>query len=403
MSAASRDKLILLFGLVTYGMGQSLLYVIFGPLARDIGLSEAQFGILIAASNVALVFSAPRWGRASQSMGRKPVFIIGLIGYAVGYAVLAIGLQIGLWGLLAPLPLFFLLLGARLIYGIVCGGIQPAATAYIADTTDESSRAQGMALLAASGGIGTIIGPAFGGFLAGFGAVVPMYSAAVLAVGAAIWSYVSLREPERHASSSQAIKVRFNDPRVFPYLFGWFVIFMVFTAVQVVTPFYIEDHFGVTGRDAVIRVAMIALLSMALVTLVVQIVIMQVWKLSPRVLLRVAFFIIGIDLFVLAYADSLLMLYLAYAGMGLSFAMAMPGLNAAASISVESAEQGAVAGLLGAAPTLGMVFGPILGGAVYTLAPNWPMIGGAIACVALGVYFQFVQVPEPRVMPVTGT
>jgi len=399
MSTASRDKAILLCGLVTYGMGQSLLYVIFGPLARDIGLSETQFGILIAASNMALVFSAPRWGRASQSMGRKPVFIIGLIGYAVGYAILAFGLQIGLWGLLTPLPLFLLLLGARLVYGIVCGGIQPAATAYIADTTDESSRAQGMALIAASGGIGTIIGPAFGGFLAGFGAVVPMYTASVLAVSAALWAYLKLREPERHIASAQDVRVRFTDSRVFPYLFGWFVVFMVFTAVQVVIPFYIEDHFGVTERDDVIRVAMIALLSMALVTLVVQIVVMQIWKIRPRILLRVAFFILGVDLFVLAYADSLFMLYLTFAGMGLSFAMAMPGLNAAASISVDLAEQGAVAGLLGAAPTLGMVFGPILGGAIYSVGPNWPMLAGGAACMALGVYFQFVRVPDPRTVP----
>ena len=63
---------------------------------------------------------------------------------------------------------------------MVAGGIQPAATAYMADTTDESSRAQGMALIAASGGIGTIIGPAFGALLAEITALFPMYVAAGL-------------------------------------------------------------------------------------------------------------------------------------------------------------------------------------------------------------------------------
>ncbi|MBT8440981.1 MAG: MFS transporter, partial [Gammaproteobacteria bacterium] len=87
----SRDKAILLFGLVTYGMGQSLLYVIFGPLARDLGLSEVQFGILISASNVAVVSFSPMWGRASQARGRKKIFIVGLVGYAAGYALLAFG------------------------------------------------------------------------------------------------------------------------------------------------------------------------------------------------------------------------------------------------------------------------------------------------------------------------
>lgn len=391
----SRDKTILLFGLITYGMGQSLLYVVFGPLARDIGLSEIQFGVLISASNVVLVFSAPRWGRVSQSMGRKRVFVLGLVGFAVGYAALAFGIQIGQWAWLATTPLFLLLLGARLVYGVMAGGIQPAATAYMADVTDAASRAQGMALIAVSGGIGTIIGPAFGGLLASIGAVVPMYAAAGLALVAAMVAGFKLTEPPRHASLGGGPRLKPTDARVFPYLLGWFVVFLVFTAVQVVTAFFIEDRFGVTEQAAVIRVASLALLSMALVTVVVQAVILQVWKISPRVLLRVAFLVFGIDLLLLAFAQSLVVLYLTYAGMGLSFGLAAPGLSAAASLSVAPEEQGAIAGLLAAAPTLGMVFGPALGGAVYNLAPNLPMLGGAIAAVALGIYFQFVRVPDP--------
>jgi MFS family permease len=392
----SRDKAILLFGLVTYGIGQSLLYVIFGPLARDLGLSETQFGILISASNVALVIFSPMWGRASQSVGRKKIFIIGLIGYAIGYTFLAFAIQIGLWSLLAPLPLFFLLLGARLVYGTVASAISPAATAYIADTTDAKSRAAGMALIAASGGIGTIIGPAFGGLLATIGPVVPMYAAAGTAIVAAVLAAMKLAEPERHADTDVGVKLKILDSRIFPYLLGWFVIFMVFTAVQVITAFYIEDRFGVTNREEVIKVASIALLSMALVMLVVQIVVMQVWKLAPKVLLRVGYMVFAGVLVLFAYTDSLTFLYLSYAGMGLSFALVAPGLNAAASLAVETSEQGAVAGLLSSAPAFGMVFGPALGGAVYNVAPDLPMIGGAVLSVLMGVYFLFVKIPDPH-------
>lgn len=396
MDAAARDKAILLFGLVTYGMGQSLLYVIFAPLARDLGLSEIQFGILISASNVALVLASPRWGRASQTAGRKKIFIIGLVGYAIGYSMLAYGIQMGLWGWFAPIPLFLLLLGARLVYGVMAAGIQPAATAYIADVTDESSRAQGMALIAASGGIGTIIGPAFGGLLARLGPVVPMYTAALLAVLAAVITYFKLVEPKRHVSTEPATRIAVMDGRVFPYLLGWFIIFMVFTAVQVITAFYIEDRFGVTARADIITVASIALLSMAIVMLAIQIVVMQIWKLSPKILLRVSFFVFAADLILLAMSDTLFMLYVTYAGMGLSFALAAPGLNAAASLSVEDHEQGAVAGLLGAAPTLGMVFGPGLGGLVYNTAPTLPMLGGAALSALVGIYFFFISIPDPE-------
>jgi MFS transporter, DHA1 family, multidrug resistance protein len=391
----SRDKAILLFGLVTYGVGQSLLYVVFGPLARDIGLSEVQFGILISSSNVAVVMFSPMWGRTSESKGRKRIFILGLIGYAAGYSLLAFGIQIGLWALLASTPLFFMLLAARLVYGSLASAIAPAATAYIADTTDASNRASGMALVAASGGIGTIIGPALGGLLAQLGPVVPMYAASILAVIAAVLSGMKLTEPPRHADASSKIKVSVFDRRIFPYLLGWFVIFMVFTAVQVITAFYIEDRFGVTEREDVIKVASIALLSMAFMTLVVQIVVMQVWKLSPKILLRSAYFFYAAVLIVFANSNSLMALYLCFAGMGLAFALAAPGLNAAASLAVEPHEQGAVAGWLSSAPAFGMIFGPALGGLVYKFAPNLPMVGGAILSVLVGIVFWCIKIPDP--------
>ena len=396
MSDASRARLILLFGLVTYGMGQSLLYVIFGPLAREIGLVEWQFGVLIAASNVAIVIFSPLWGRASEKAGRKSIYLLGLVGFAVGYAALAFGIQAGLAGWLAPMPLFLTLLGARLIYGVMAAAIQPAATAYVADTTDAASRGQGMALIAAAGGIGTIVGPAFGGLLARFGALLPMYAAAGLALVAVVVTSLRLSEPARHVSAAGDTRMRIGDQRVFPYLLGWFVVFMVFTGVQVVTPFIIEDRFGVSGREAVTQVAMIALLSMALTTLVVQIVVMQVWKLGPRFLLRYSYFLFGAALLALAWAAELWQLYALFALMGLSVAMATPGLNAAATLNVEAHEQGAVAGLLAAAPAFGMIFGPALGGAVYNLSPAYPLIGGAVLAILMGGYFLTVRIPDPH-------
>jgi MFS family permease len=204
--------------------------------------------------------------------------------------------------------------------------------------------------------------------------------------------------------TESSVKLRILDSRIFPYLVGWFVIFMVFTAVQVITAYYIEDRFGVTDRAQVISVASIALLSMALVTLVVQIVVMQIWKLRPKLLLRSAYFIFAGTLLLFAFSNSLLLMYVSYAGMGLSFALAAPGLNAAASLAVEEREQGAVAGLLSSAPAFGMVFGPFFGGAVYNLAPKLPMFGGAILSILVGISFMFVRIPDPveKTEPATG-
>jgi len=395
-SSLPRDRLILLVGLITYGMGQSLIFVIFAPLARQLAIEEWQLGFIIAASNVMLAFSAPRWGRASQRLGRRTVYLIGLAGYAVGYALLAFGVQLGLLGVFTAGSLFALLLVLRMAYGLVVGGIGPAATAYIADTTDEKSRSSGMALVSMAGGLGTIVGPAFGGALASISPLFPMYAAAALAVAAGAWAYVALPEPPRRANAVQDLRLRITDPRILPYLLAWVVVFGTFTGVQTVTAAYIADRLGVTDTTAAQRTVMVAMLSMAFVTVFVQAVVLQRWKASPSTMLKTGFAVMTVALLLLAFGPGVASLYAGYALFGLSFGFTAPGLNAAGSLSVLPEEQGAVAGLLSAAPTVGMIFGPILCGLVYGIAPSSPMLGGAVLTALVGVWFLFVNVPNPR-------
>lgn len=394
-SAFPRDRLILLVGLITYGMGQSLLFVIFTPLARQLGLEEWQLGFIIAASNMMLAVSAPRWGRASDVMGRRTVYLIGLGGFAAGYAALAFGVQLGLLGAIAAGPLFILLLALRLAYGLVVGGINPAATAYIADTTDQASRSQGMALVAMSGGLGTILGPAFGGALAGVSPVFPMYAAAALAVAAGFWAYAGLPEPRRRTDAGTPQRLRVTDPRILPYLVGWVVVFGVFTGVQTVTAGWIADHYGITDTTAAQRTMMFAMLSMAFVTVFVQAVVLQRWKAPPGTMLKTGFGVMVGALVLLAFGPGIGALYAGYALFGLSFGFTAPGLNAAGSLSVRPEEQGAAAGLLSAAPTVGMIFGPILCGLVYAAAHRLPMLGGAVLTALVLGWFFFVRVPDP--------
>ncbi len=392
-AGSKKDRLILLTGLITYGVGQTLLIVIFGPMARDLGLTDLQFGALISSSNLVIIFSSPRWGGASNSLGRRLVFVIGLLGFAFGYAGFALGIQAGMWGALGSGTLFLALLGARLAYGVFAGAVQPAAAAYIADTTDAASRAKGMALVAASGGLGSILGPVVGGLLAEIHPLVPFYAVAVFAVFVAGWAQRRLVEPQRHVTDSAGPKLKFSDRRVFPYLFGWFIIFLVFTGIQTVTAFFVKDQVGVTGQADIIRVTSTAVFCMAVVTVIVQIVVMQLLRMQPRTLLRVSLVLFGGSLWVLAQADTVALLFVSYGLMGLTASFAMPSLSTAASLSVEAHEQGAAAGLITAAPAVGMIFGPFLATAAYTLGAQLPMYVGGAAIVLTGIAFWFVDTP----------
>lgn len=386
MPGHRRDKAILVIGMISDRIGMALLFIVFGPLVRELGLSELQFGALIAAGNVTLGLASPWWGRRSQSLGRRPVFIAGLSGYSLGFLFLAIALKAGLVGWLTPWTLFLILLAVRLVYGLFAGATQPAATAYLADITDVRSRTQGMALIGVAAGVGSVLGPIVGGALAPVGAVFPLYVAAALGAMATVLTFGGLSEPVRRATTSSNVRLSFLDPRILPYLVGWCLIVLVLTAIQTITVFYLEDHFTLAGRQAVTQATSIAFLVMGVAMVFSQAVVLQIFRVPPITLLRVGFLLFGAALLVLWLAQWLVVLYLAYGLMGLGFSALIPGLNAAASISVDDHEQGAVAGLLTAAPVLGMIVGPVIGTALYGVDAALPMTLGAIICVAMGLY-----------------
>ena len=72
------DRLRLVAGVALFALGQSINFLIVAPMARAAGLTVPQFGIAFTIASLPMIFAAPFWGRRSDVLGRKPVFIIGL-------------------------------------------------------------------------------------------------------------------------------------------------------------------------------------------------------------------------------------------------------------------------------------------------------------------------------------
>ena len=70
---------------------------------------------------------------------------------------------------------------------------------------------------------------------------------------------------------------------------------------------------------------------------------------------------------------------------GMGMGLAGPGYSASATLTVSREEQGALAGLLAAAPGLGFVFGALLGGFLYGVNPVSPYAVAAIVTLLLAI------------------
>ncbi len=106
-------KFILASGVVIFAIGQSLLFIVVAPLARSIGLTELEFGLTFSLANISLKFAGPFWGKKSDSIGRKPVFIVGLFGSAVGTLAMAFALDLGMQGVVGSAGLSILIFLSR--------------------------------------------------------------------------------------------------------------------------------------------------------------------------------------------------------------------------------------------------------------------------------------------------
>ena len=132
--------------------------------------SAAQITLLTSVYFAAQFFAAPRLGRLSDRIGRRPVLIVSQSGSLA--ALLLSGAATGL-------PILYL---ARVVDGLTGGNIS-VAQAYLSDITEPRHRAQGLGLVNAAFGSGMIFGPAFGAIVAAiYGPRAPFFLAAVVSL-----------------------------------------------------------------------------------------------------------------------------------------------------------------------------------------------------------------------------
>jgi MFS family permease len=100
---------VLFVCLVCIGLGQSMLFAILPPAARALGISPSRISTIFATSASIWVFLSSWWGRKSDVWGRRPVILIGLLGFGLSMALLATTIALGAAGLLSAVAVYPLL------------------------------------------------------------------------------------------------------------------------------------------------------------------------------------------------------------------------------------------------------------------------------------------------------
>jgi DHA1 family multidrug resistance protein-like MFS transporter len=376
-----------------YGVTLSVLPFHIERMALEVGTSADEATVHVGAITgiFALMqfFFAPLWGQLSDRIGRRPVLIAGMLGFA---------LTNFLFGLSTNLPMLYL---SRFFGGSLSAAVLPVTAAFVADSTDISQRGRGMAWMGSAAGLGVMIGPALGGWLAELsltrtsqwgwfsfsGFSVPFFAAGIFAILALSATITWFKEPKMLHTMSPEIPLR--------EMFRGIIkkkSFRVLLYYSFLTQFSMSLFEGTFALHAY-RVMGFGPSQMGLVLMICGLVMavgqggMVSWfidRTEPKKLLLTGLVLMGTSLVMLMIPRTMLFVLMLTAVFGFGMAMLIPVLATVVSRHAP-AQAGAALGFQNAVNSLGQALGPLVGGLLFTLSSHLPylLVGIILLCSAM--------------------
>jgi len=357
-------------------------------LALALNASAFDIGLLFMLQALGQFLTAPLWGRLSDRFGRKSILMVTFA--LAAFAEIATAFA----------PNLLLLFIARFVVGL-CAGNVAAASAYIADVTDDAGRSRGMAVIGVSFGLGFTIGPAIGALvsyltpntLGIYGLGMPFLIAGLLSLFTLLLTALVLHEPpvspeERAHRRQNRIPIRqiLATPAM-SGLLGMFFVYTLTASVLEATFFlYASEIFSLKTEHIGATFAGLGLLLAFMQGSVGRV----ARQLGDRrmVILGVLMCSTGLILAMTTQDLSLFLIFVGIATAGRAYMH--PGLLSLTSkIPPDAALAGSFLGVLQSSGSLGRIVGPAVGGWTYEfIGPRTPFIlaGGVLLTIGLCWY-----------------
>jgi len=344
--------------------------------ARDLGASGPLIGAILASMFIVQLIASPPWGALSDRVGRKPIFLFCTMLSASSWLVYAFSTNLALIWV------------SRILAGLAAANVV-VAQAYLADVTPEDQRSAVMGRAGAAISSGLILGPAIGMQIATRGGIHALGVTAAICSSLGVMCGLFMQKPvfKEDRAPGKWKGINLSLVRENPYL-GRLVLLATVAWFALAT---LEGTFGrlVTEHyrwPATVFGNVFSMESL-LDALVQGVLLVSILKLlREEWTMRLGFLIAGVGLILAPFAPAVWILFVVSGLQAVGRALANPTVNSAASREVTMDRQGELFGLLQGARSIGFVFGPSIGGALFDWRPAAPYIlAGTIAALAAGL------------------
>jgi DHA1 family multidrug resistance protein-like MFS transporter len=369
--------------LFTIFIGFGIIIPVLPELVSDVSEKSANWhtGAMLAIYSLMSFLLSPLWGGLSERIGRRPVIMIGVLGFSLSFLLFALSGDS-----------LVIMYASRILGGLFSGAVVSCIVAYVADITTEDERTKGMAVVGMSIGLGFTFGPGFGGFLSEITLHTPFFAASALSFIVFVVAWFKLAEslpPERRASKDANKRVSrwtaFQGPLKFLYVLAFFVTFSL-AILEATLQLYGIKKFDVTP----LQIGMMFFFC-GIVGALVQggIVRRQVKKGQETQYIAIGLVISAAGFFLLLTANSwqIATVYLCVFGIGNS--LIKPCVSSLITQKT-TVGQGIASGLSSSMDSLGRIVGPLLGAALLGAIAWLPfVVSGVLSLLALGLLAQY--------------
>ncbi|MGY3714962.1 MFS transporter [Sutcliffiella cohnii] len=375
---ATKKALPILFAIMFLVMvGFGIIIPVMPFYAEELGASPTQLGLLMAVYSFMQLLFAPMWGRISDKIGRKPVIMIGILGLALSFFLMAWATE--LWMLFA----------ARIIGGLLSSANMPTVMAYVADITSEEDRGKGMGIIGASVGLGFIFGPAIGGIFSEVSLHIPFYLAGGSSVITFLFVMFVLKESltaEQRAKGHSVKRVpllqAFKGSVSILFLLQLFVSLSLAGLEATFAYFaYEKANLGSVQLGYIFMI-------MGLAGAIVQggLVGRLTKKYGEGFVIQLGIAISALGFLLILFIDSFTTAAIFLTVFGIGNGFIRPSVSSLLTKKVKTGH-GSTTGLLSSFDSLGRIIGPPLGGILFTFSIGLPYIAGIIlSAVAFILY-----------------
>lgn len=369
----------------------------------DADLINFHIGLLTSIYPLFQLIFVVVWGKLSDRYGRKPIIIIGLMGFVI--------MQL-LTGLATSLTMLYI---ARIFGGIFTSSVIPVSNAYLSDITSKKRRTKIMAWSGVAVSSGVIFGPVIGGFLSqtnlhleyAIGQLhldrfsVPFLFAALLGFIVFLVVLKRLKNTTR-VSKFTTQKVKFSIT-----LSKYFVALLLLSFVMQFVVTLFETVFSIYGKDELAFNSSqvgIGFMLCGLVMAVLQPIFASYGEklLSTKKQIALGLTISGIALIIFPFFTNELIVYGLIVIFAAGGAMITPNLLSAVSL-ISKENTGRNISIQSSTNSIGQILGPVLGTWLVAGGFYYPfIIAGSIVLSAIGILV-FLKPTNKHVEDLTHT